>query len=610
MNRFFAVCFFFLLLAGPLYTSAQTNQEIALALEYLEKGEYDKAVSFYEKFYRNQPEVKEYYKNYLVCLEALNDQKTAEKVIRKQVKDFPLELSYRIDLGQFYRKNNEPKKAQAEFDEALKIAPLSPGKIEELGSCFLLAGETDYAIQAYITGKKKIPGNFYSFNYRLAELYALKGQYTQMINELLEALNHDPGQVGAIENQLMTILDDNPESELNMMVKTTILREVQKAPDNIVYSELLIWLYIQHRQFESAFTQVKALDKRRNEHGKRLMELAVICRDNRKYDLAVKCYEAVIAKGEEAYNYVEARVALLKTLNYKITGSYAVTTEELLKLEQNYIETISYLGYNPLSSQLNIELSHLQAFYLGKAPEAMKRLEGMIDGARGSAQDLANAKMELADIMILTGEMWEPSLLYGQVEKEFKQDQLGQDAKFRNAKLSFYRGEFEWAQAQMKVLKASTSKLMSNDALALSLLILDNSGLDSSYDALMLFAHADLYAYQQRFDESLKTLDTLEQLFAGHVLIDEVLFKKAEILLKLDKVQDAAALLEKIVSEHGKDILGDDALFKLADLTERKFMDNEKAMNLYRQLITDYPGSLYVVEARKRFRQLRGDKIN
>jgi TolA-binding protein len=56
--------------------------------------------------------------------------------------------------------------------------------------------------------------------------------------------------------------------------------------------------------------------------------------------------------------------------------------------------------------------------------------------------------------------------------------------------------------------------------------------------------------------------------------------------------------------------LGDDALFSLASLEESYLKDNEKAKQHYQELLTKYPGSLYTVEARKRFRKLRGDNLN
>jgi len=608
MNRFTVLLF---LLFCTLPAFSQTTQEIELAQEYLSKGEYDKAIGFYEKFYRYEPKEKTFYKNYVICLIELKDLKEAEKVIRKQVKEFPLEQSYRVDLGEFYKKTGDEKKYRQVFDEALKDVPPYADKIDELANSFLLANEVDYAIETYQKGRKLV-GNSYSFNYSLAELYAIKGENQKMVDELMDVIRRDPSQMGGIQNALMTILDDDPESQLNQLVKNTLLKEIQKDPSNTTYTDLLLWLFIQHRNFDGAFIQAKAIDKRLNEQGDRLMELARICLENRKYDLAAKCYEYVIAKGSETYNYINARIELLKVMNLRLTEDYALNNDELLGLEKNYLQTIEELGLNQTTMPMIVELAHLQAFYLHKPDEGLKRVRELVEYQRGKPNDLARAKLEMADILLLKGDLWEPSLLYGQVEKEYKNDLLGQEAKFRNAKLSFYRGEFPWAQAQMTVLKASTSKLIANDALALSLLIMDNTGLDTdtTFEALNLYARADLLNYQNRLDAAMLTLDSVENKFPFHFILDEVLFKKAEITLKKGEFEKAAGYYDRIVKDFGTDILADDALFRLGDLYERKFNNTEKAIEYYKEIMLNHKSSMYVIEARKRYQQLKGEKVN
>lgn len=601
----FFQCFFFSL----SFVIAQTLQEQSLALEYLTKGEYDKALTFYEKFHNYEPGNLEFYKNYLVCLMELKDFKTAEKIIKKQIKDFKDKPVYTLDLGIFYRKVGDEKKAKQIFDDLTKNVSGTWERFDELAQLFLLAGENQYAIQVYQKALKVV-GDTPSIRIKLAEVYGIMGDNQLMMNELVAVLQKDESQKNAIQNVLVTLLDDNPESELNQLVKNTLLREVQKNPSNIALSEMLIWLFIQQRNFEAAFTQSKALDKRINGQGDDLMQLGQICMENRKYDIAVKCYEYVISKGAESYNYISARIELLRVLNIKLMEDFHLNKNELLNLEANYIATLQEIGLSPQAAGLKIELAHLQAFYLDKSAEAKKLLQEMLERYQGKAEDLAKAKMKLADILVLEGDMWEPSLLYGQVEKDFKNDILGQEAKFRNAKLSFYRGEFTWAEAQMKVLKASTSKLIANDALALSLLIMDNSGLDTSFTALEIYSRADLLIYQNKLDRADKILDTLIAMFTYHPILDEVYFKKAEIALKKADYNLALQQYEKILKNYPTDILADDALFRMGDIYERKLDDTAKAMECYQRIMLEYPGSMYVIEARKRYRQLRGDKVN
>jgi tetratricopeptide (TPR) repeat protein len=255
-------------------------------------------------------------------------------------------------------------------------------------------------------------------------------------------------------------------------------------------------------------------------------------------------------------------------------------------------------------------MAHLQAFYLNKQQEAIALLEEAKQMKTLTPQERAGIKMELADILLFSGEPWEATLLYSQVEKEFKHEPVGHEAKFRNARLSYYIGEFQWAKAQLDVLKAATSKLIANDAMELSLLILDNMDEDSTYTVLGRYAKADFLVFQNKNEPAMVLLDSLQRSFPGHPLADEILFTKAQISLREGKFQDADTLLQELVSLYPWDILADNALMMRASLHEDKLNDPATAMELYQRLMTDYPGSLFVVEARKRFRELRGDVVN
>jgi TolA-binding protein len=222
----------------------------------------------------------------------------------------------------------------------------------------------------------------------------------------------------------------------------------------------------------------------------------------------------------------------------------------------------------------------------------------------------AECKLELGDALLFSGDLWESGLLYSQVDKAFKYEEIGREAKYRNAKLDFYRGEFQWAQAQLDVLKSSTSQLIANDAMYLSLLISDNTVFDSTTDALTIYSHADLLSYRNKRQEALQTLDTLLEKFPTHPLFDDALFKKAEIFTLEKRYHEADSLYGNVVSGFPTGIISDDAQFRRAQIHEKFLNDTPGAMQLYEELLKNYPGSTFAVEARKRYRALRGDKVN
>jgi tetratricopeptide (TPR) repeat protein len=255
-------------------------------------------------------------------------------------------------------------------------------------------------------------------------------------------------------------------------------------------------------------------------------------------------------------------------------------------------------------------MAHLQAFYLDKIESALALLNKAVEMPGVQPSMRADCKIELGDVLLFSGNVWDATLLYSQVDYDFKNEPLGAAAKFKNAKLSYYIGEFGWAKAQLDVLKAATSKLIANDAMDLSLLISDNIDMDSSYTALSYYSKADMLVYRNKTDEALATLDSVQMVALWHPLHDEVLFKKGEIMLKRGNFTEADSMFAKVVRMYPTDILADNALMKRAELYQYQYKDVAKAMELYEKLMFDYPGSLFVVEARKRYRELRGDVLN
>ena len=107
-----------------------------------------------------------------------------------------------------------------------------------------------------------------------------------------------------------------------------------------------------------------------------------------------------------------------------------------------------------------------------------------------------------------------------------------------------------------------------------------------------------------------KTLDSLIIEYKEHPILDELLWLKAIRSKETGEYETAINQLHRIVFDMPYDILTDDALFEMAKIYEEQLNDFTKAQEYYQQLLTEYPGSLYVAESRKRFRKLRGDFVN
>ena len=253
--------------------------------------------------------------------------------------------------------------------------------------------------------------------------------------------------------------------------------------------------------------------------------------------------------------------------------------------------------------------AHFKSFRMNDLSSAKIILEELMDLQGIDRYDLAECKLIYADVMLLSNNIWTALLYYSQVEKEFSENIIGHEAKFRKAKISYYQGDFSWAQTQLDVLKASTSKLIANDAMDLSLIITDNLNLDTSEMPMSLYAKSDLLFYQNNLNESLLFLDSILIEYKSHSLTDEIYFRKYEIFRKMGKIDLAISMLEKIVNEFSYDILYDDALFNLAQIYESHKNDVERSIVIYETILLECSGSIYVSEARKKYRNLRGDNL-
>lgn len=601
MQRYGYILFFLLLGFQPLF--AQTADE-QLAAQYFSNNEFDKAADEYEKLISKNPGSGYYYDNLLTCYFRLNKFDDAEKLTKKQQRRFDDNYYFKVDQGYVYKKANMPDKAKKIWDDLLNKVTGEEMQASELAAAFQKRGEPDYAIQVLEKARKKANSPLL-FCFELAKLYADKKETQKMVDEYLNALQSNPMLQEDIQGYLQLYLEEAADVEI---VKNALLKKYRENPNTDAFSEMLVWLYVQRKDFNSAFMQARSIDKRYKEEGKRILELANLALQNEYYDDATNMYNYIIAGGKEKVNYMNARIGSLNARNRKIINTTQYTLADMKLLEADYGSFLGEFGRYYFTATVIRDLARLEAYYMNDYPSGIKQFIELIEMPRLDNQFKAQCKLELGDIYILKGEVWDAMLLYGQVDKDFKEDPLGQEAKFRNAKLSYYMGEFEWARAQLDVLKTATTQLIANNALELSLIIQDNT-LDSIEEPLLLFAKADLYYYQNKVSESLQLLDSIETLFPRHSLADDILMKRAELSYKNRDYTKSIGYLNQLLKEHGSDILGDNALFMLADITEKKLNDKPAAQKLYEQFLEQYPGSFFTTEVRKRFRALRGDGV-
>ncbi|MBI2260001.1 MAG: tetratricopeptide repeat protein [Flavobacteriia bacterium] len=602
--KIFIVIFLFF----SFFSYSQEGSDLQLAQYYFSKGEYEKALPYCQKVFQKE-ENKFNFKRLYECLLYLNKKKEAEKLLTKQIKRQPEDFELSIMLIEYLEKNNESKQAEKVSKELIEQYASKEFSILELYDAFKNAEKNALAFQTLEKGRKTFK-NSVSLHLQFAEMYQLKGESENMLKEFMDVLEIGLLSIDEVQTALSKQISfTNTEQKEAEILKSLLLAKVQKKEENPIYYEMLIWLFIQQKNFNTALIHSEALDKRFYKNGVKVLELGQICLQNRKYDSAKKAFKYVLSLGEENPYFNNAEQQLLHSLFTEITEQRNFSDSEIKQTVEEFEKVIRRDGFNPKNQGIVLEYAHILTYYSGQAEKSVELLKNALKTQGLTNMQSAELKMLLADTYIVLDDIWESSLLYMQIDKEFKFDPIGFEAKFKNARIFYYDGDFKFAQTQLDVLKQATSRVIANDAIHLSVLITDNFGLDSNYVAMSQFAKADLLIEQNRIPDAFALLDSIIKVYPFHSLSDDILYKKAIAMEKRGNWKESYEFLEELIKYHVNDILADDAFYHMAQINEKNWNNLEKAGELYKKILSDFPGSLYSEECRKRLRILRGDKI-
>lgn len=596
--------FLFFLVVGIEPTFGQHNIQSAsqLAFKYFRDKEYKPASSLFYNLY-DATKSKTYFNYYIDCLIQLEEFKDAESYVKKQIKRNPDDKIFMISLGYVYKKSQQEEKSINQYNKVLeKIKPVK-SDISSIANAFITKREYNLAIKTYLQGRKLLNQNDLYY-IEMANIYLYQRDFEKMVSEYLLAISIDQSLVNSVQNRLQSALLQDIDSSLDPILKNQLLSISQKETGNIAFKELLQWYFMQKKQFRMALVQAQSIDLLKKEDGYRLMGLAVSARSNKDYETAINSFKLVLKKGPECSNYLKARIEILETQYLQLHEKKTTTKEKWQELSNNYSVFLQEEKQKSLLSAAIIRHAHILAMFLNKSGEAIEILEEILKQKGIHQQQISKIKMELADIKLFANEKWDAVLLYSQIEKANKNNPIGYEAKFKKARVSYYMGELKWAKAQLDALKGSTSKLIANDAIALSQLISDNTTLDTSYTAMKKYAEAEFLIYQKKETEALNKLDNLLRNHPSHSLIDEVYFKIYEIYYKQGESEKALEKLEIIISDYSDSLLADKALLKKGIIYEEQ-KNYSLAMECFKKIITDYPDSIFSVKARQRLNKLR-----
>jgi len=588
----------FSLLFFLLFSVLSFSQEAKLAQNYFNKGEYEKAMSYYKKLQEEKPYNTLYTKKLLSCYQQLKQYDKALLLIKKQQLKFKKHTYLLVELGYNYQLSKQETKAEIYYKEALNSIDKQPNYGATIARTFHANFLYKYALEAYKKVMKINPKA--NYNLQIAGIYGDKGDIEGMFNSFLNMVAKDPRYVTIILRKIGQYTTNDSQNKYNLLIKKEVLKRSQNNP-NDVWNTILSWLFIQQKEYPKALIQEKALFARNQESTARIKELGILAFQDKDYKTAQKCFNFIAKSTQNQDAILNAKMYLLKIS--------AEINPNIQEVEQQFKETLNTFGKTAQTIAIQVAFANFLTFQK-KAPEqAITLLKEALKNTANKFQKAA-IKIQLGDAYVFDSKFNQALIYYSQVQTTLRNHPLAQKARFKVAQTSYYKGDFKWAQTQLKILKGATSQLISNNALDLSLLISDNIAGDTLQIALKHYAKADILAFQQKNEEAITALDAILKDFKGHAIEDETLFKQAQLYIKTNQFTNAENNLIKLIAINKEDILVDDAIYSLAELYANKLDMPTKASKYYEKIIFEFPSSIYLVSARNKFRKLRGDILN
>ena len=582
-----------------LFTTLSFSQE-ELANDYFKNGEFEKALTLFQKLEKENPRSSNYKLKIVEVYRQLEQLDKAEAYLLSQTTSGNNNPVYLVELGYNYQLKNDLPKAKEYYNVANQKLYDNASYAYNLAKAYESHSLLENAIFVY--NKAMEINDALNFNIQLARIYGEQGDIEKMFYSYMSFIQENNTYVDHAKRAISGFINEDSQNENNILLKKILLKKIQKEPD-LLWNELLSWLFIQQKDYTKSFTQEKAIFKRNPESLQRIMDLALITIDEEYNETAKEILNYLIATSQDIDTIIKANDYLLKLETKEVENN------NFKEIDIKYQKLFNQYGLNHQTLNLQLSYAHLLAFNQEKPEDAILFLKETLKQQLSNFQK-AEAKLKLGDILVFQEKFNEALIYYTQIQRSLKNSTISQDARFRVAKTSYYKGDFDWAESQLKILKSSTSQLIANDALDLKLLISDNKYEDSTQTALKLYAKADLLAFQNKNSQAILLLDTILKNHKGETIEDQALYMQAKLFEQNNQYEKAEANYNAIITNYREDILADDALFMLAELYSRHLDQPEKAKDLYEQIIFYHADSIYFVEARKKYRVLRGDAIN
>ena len=572
-----------------------------LARNYLDQGDYEKAASIFGNLHKKNPGQQNWLLGYVEALQAMGKTEDAERVLKTYLTEIGEYPNIQIELGYVYQKQSDTIKAQEYYQRAIAQVQARPGFSYSVGNVFQKYGLLDLAVQTYETAQEIEPRS--NNTIQLARIYGEQSNHLKMFENYVDLIAENTSYFQILNRNFTQYITGDRNNPANIALKRVLLQRSQKNPE-LIFNQMLSWLFVQQEDYAKAFAQERAIYQRQELKSlDRIIDLALISKEENELISAEEMLYFSVEKASSQRELLSAERELLLVRQLMMASS-----DEIEAIEEAYARFIEKIGRNRDSFLIQKDFVEFFAYQKHNVSKALLQIE-LIEKQDLYQQQIAELKLLQADLMVQDSKFNQALLLYTQVEKIIPNTDIAREARFKVAKTSYYTGDFDWALTQLKVLKSSASQLTANDAMELALLIKDNSQEDTLRTDLKLVAKADLLLFQNQPIQALAILEGVLKDYQSPSIVDEVLFRIAKVYLVNQDVEKALPYLQQIADKHGDEILADNANFLLGTLYMDELKAPDQAKSYFETLIFNHPDSLYFVDARKRFRMLRGDQI-
>ena len=573
------------------------SQNEQLAQYYFDKGDFEKARISFEELVKATPQNSQYFQKTIECYQQLQQFDVAEKAIQARLDKYK-QANLLVELGYNFQLQKNEASAKKYYDQAIDRIRKNPNEVYNISNSFEKKVLLDYALKSYQTAIALAPT--FNFNYQIALLYGQLGNTEMMISTFLNEAYANPQNSILIQNQLARFMVEDGDANFNETLRKALIIRTQKDQD-VFWNHYLSWFYVQQKEFGKAFIQEKSIYKRSPESLSSIVSLGQLAIEEQDHETAKEILGFVLENTNDLELLIQAHSYLLKMKIEK------AQEKDFVAINTELIGLLAEYESSPTTLSLQLIQAHFVAFNLRKPEEGKAIIKKML-GLQLNEYENAQAKMELADILLFEEKFNQALLYYSQIEEDLKNDEVAHEASLKAAKTSYFQGDFVWALKQFKELKSASTQLIANDALEYFLLISDNIVADSTQTALKQFAKGDYLLYQNRNQESIAQFQSILKSFKGQEIEAVTFLRLGKIYEKQGEYDLASSQYQNIIAQHADGIYIDEALYFSAEIENNKLQQPEKAKSLYEKIIFNHQDSIYFVDARKKYRQLRGDK--